>query len=89
VVPVWPGQYLVHVFTPYFFPSRVGPADITVGVHPGQLIELQYRAPLWTFSRGSLGSLPQRYNGLIAMLVVIAVAVLVVFVASAVPILAG
>jgi hypothetical protein len=42
----------------------VGPADLSVPVHPGQTVELEYRAPLWAFSAGSLGAPPQQYNGL-------------------------
>ena len=77
VVPAPPGQYHVHVHTPYFVPSRVGPADYVVAVQPGQLVELEYKAPVWTFSPGSLGPPPQTYNGLTAV-VVITIAVLVV-----------
>ena len=77
VVPAPPGQYHVHVHTPYFVPSRVGPADYTVAVEPGLLVELEYKAPVWTFSPGSLGPPPQTYNGLTAM-VVVTIAVLVV-----------
>lgn len=63
IYPTWPGQYHVQVFVPYAIPRRVGPAEFTVFVHPGQLVELEYKVPLWTFSRGSLGPPPQRYNG--------------------------
>jgi hypothetical protein len=48
VVPAPPGQYHVHVHAPYLLPSRVGPADITVNVAPGHLVELEYKAPVWT-----------------------------------------
>jgi hypothetical protein len=86
VLPLAPGQYHVHVHTPYFFPNRVGPADYTTVVNAGQVVELEYKAPLFTFSRGSLGPPPQRYNGLVPTiaifgvlaLFVIAVAVLLV-----------
>ncbi len=70
------GQYHVHVYVPYFFPRRVGPSDYTVVVNPGQLVELEYRVPMWTFSAGSLGPPPQRYNG--ASIVIGATAVAVV-----------
>jgi hypothetical protein len=53
-----------------FLPSRVGPADITVNVAPGHVVELEYKAPVWTFSPGSLGAPPQTYNGQTAMIVV-------------------
>jgi hypothetical protein len=89
VVPAPPGQYHVHVHTPYFLPSRVGPADYTVGVGPGQWVELEYKVPVWTFSPGSLGPPPQTYNGQAAMVIVTVVALVVVFAAMFVLALAG
>jgi hypothetical protein len=89
VVPAPPGQYHVHVHTPYFLPSRVGPADISVNVAPGHLVELEYKAPVWTFSAGSLGPPPQSYNGQTAMIVVTIVALVVVFGAMLILALAG
>lgn len=80
-VPAPPGQYHVHVHVPYFLPSRVGPADYVAVVQPGQWVELEYKAPIWTFSPGSLGPPPQRYNGRTAMVVVSVVAVVLVFAA--------
>jgi hypothetical protein len=64
VIPVQPGQHHLHIHVPYFLPPKVGPADLAVPVHPGQTVELEYRAPLWAFSSGSLGAPPQKYNGL-------------------------
>lgn len=64
VIPVQPGQYQLHVHVPYFLPPRIGPADLTVDVAPGQTVALEYRAPMWNFSRGSLGAPPQQWNGL-------------------------
>jgi hypothetical protein len=81
VVPAPPGQYHVHVHTPYFLPSRVGSADHAVVVQPGQWVELEYKVPVWTFSPGSLGPPPQTYNGKTAMMVVSIVAVVLVFAA--------
>jgi hypothetical protein len=75
------GYYHVHVHTPFFLPSRVGPADYTVGVGPGQWVELEYKAPVWTFSPGSLGPPPQTYNGQAAMVIVTVVALVVAFAA--------
>jgi len=43
VFPLAPGQYQVHVHTPYFFPQRVGPADYAAIVYPGQFVELDTR----------------------------------------------
>jgi hypothetical protein len=79
VVPVRPGDHRLDVYTPYFLPPKVGQADLVVNVPPGQTVELEYRAPLIAFSRGSLGAPPQRYNGmwfLIVMLVILVLAVL-------------
>jgi hypothetical protein len=80
VFPLAPGQYHLHVHTPYFFPRQVGPADHTVAVHPGQVVELEYRAPLFTFVRGALGPPPQPYRGVIALSAVLAVPVVLILV---------
>jgi hypothetical protein len=79
VYPTQPGHYHVHVYLPYWLPSRVGSADFAVLVAPGHFVELEYKAPLFTFSRGSLGPPPQRYNG-VAATIAIVVAVLILFV---------
>ena len=63
VLPARPGQHHVHVHVPYFLPPKLGPADATADVRPGQLAELEYKAPLWSFSAGALGVGPQKYNG--------------------------
>ena len=90
VVPLHPGRYHVHVYTPYLLPPRVGPADYAVDVPPGRVVDLHYRAPLWAFSRGSLGPPPQAYNGVgvvagtavaAAVVVVVAMAVLLLLAA--------
>lgn len=73
VLPLTPGQYQVHVHVPYIFPKQSGRADYTVAVTPGQLVELEYRAPFFTFSRGSLGPPPQRYRGIWPIVVMFAV----------------
>jgi hypothetical protein len=80
VLPLTAAQYLVHVYVPYFFPRRVGPADYTVAVNPGQIVELEYRVPLWTFSLGSLGPPPQRYNGVGLTVAIMAAAVLLMII---------
>ena len=72
-LPVPPGQYRVHVHLPYFLPKQMGPADYDVAVHPGQWVHVEYKPPLWSFSKGSLGPPPQSMNGLIPMLAVIAI----------------
>ncbi|WP_127932450.1 hypothetical protein [Nonomuraea polychroma] len=74
-IPLPPGQYQLHVHLPYFLPSRIGPADLTVWLQPGMALELEYRAPLWAYSRGALGPAPQPWNGkgyIIAMLAILA-----------------
>ncbi|BDE13700.1 MULTISPECIES: hypothetical protein [Mycobacterium] len=73
MLPAQPGRHHVHVHIPYFLPPKIGPADAVVDVHPGHIVELEYRAPAWSFSAGSLGPPPQSYNGLgitIAVMVV-------------------
>ena len=84
VLPARPGQHQVHVHVPYFLPSRMGQADATADVRPGQVAELEYKAPMWAFSPGSLGVGPQKYNGVgitIAIAAIpIAVIVLVIFI---------
>lgn len=64
VIPTLPGRHHVHVHVPYFaWPRRIGPADTDVDVYPGRLTELEYRRPAWSYSAGSLGTGPQRCNG--------------------------
>ena len=63
VVPTSPGQHQVHVHVSALFQRRMGPADTVVQVQPGGLTELEYKAPAWQWSPGSLGVGPQRYNG--------------------------
>lgn len=65
-LPMPPGQYHLHVHTRYFMPSQLGKADTVVPVSPGHIVEVEYRAPLWALSAGSLGPVPQRYNGVAA-----------------------
>jgi|KBSSwiStaDraftv2_1062776.scaffolds.fasta_scaffold874320_2 hypothetical protein len=84
ILPAVPGQYHVQVYIPYWLPSRAGPADFTAVVNPGQWVELEYKAPLFTFSRGSLGPPPQSYNGIGAMIAITVVSALIVIFAAAV-----
>ena len=72
-MPARPGQHHVHVHVPYFLPSKLGQADSTADVRPGQVTELEYKAPLWSFSAGSLGVGPQKYNGVGITLAVVAI----------------
>ena len=74
VVPVRPGQHRVHVHVPYWLPAQIGPADTLVDVYPGRWVELEYKAPVWGFSPGSLGAPPQSYNGVgvtVALMVIL------------------
>lgn len=64
---------------PYFLPPKLGPADTTVDVSPGQVTELEYKAPLWAFSAGSLGVGPQKYNGVGITLAIVAIPFVIVF----------
>ncbi len=61
----------------YLAPARMGPADHDADVAPGQWTEVEYKPPLWTLGKGSLGPPPQRYRGLIPILMVLAVSVVV------------
>lgn len=73
VLPVPPGQYHLHVHVPYLLPPQVGPADLGVNVHPGQTVELEYRAPMINFMKGALGTPPQKYPGMTASIILLAV----------------
>jgi hypothetical protein len=73
VIPLPPGQYHLHVHLPYLLPSQIGPADLTIWLQPARALDVEYRAPLFAFSRGALGPAPQPWNGkgcLIALLAV-------------------
>jgi hypothetical protein len=80
VIPLPPGQYHLHIHVPYLIPTQIGKADLPINVGGGRPIELEYRAPLWAFSPGSLGSPPQKYNGVLAtvLLMVVPLAVLII-----------
>ncbi|ROP34085.1 hypothetical protein [Couchioplanes caeruleus] len=69
VVPLAPGQHHVHVHVPYLLPTCIGAADLGVTVHPGQTVELDYRAPMIVFIGGALGPPPQKYPGMVATIV--------------------
>ncbi|MBC6457424.1 hypothetical protein HKK72_05855 [Actinomadura sp. HBU206391] len=64
VIPMPAGQHHVHVHVPYIIPSQVGPADLQLPLQPGQVLEVEYRAPMWAFSRGAIGPAPQPWNGM-------------------------
>ena len=79
VLPARPGQHQVNVHVPYFLPPKLGPADTTADVRPGQLAELEYKAPLWSFSAGSLGVGPQKYNGVGITIAIVAIPFVILF----------
>lgn len=89
VIPVAPGQHHVHVHIPYFLPPKVGVADLPVMVQPGQVVELEYRAPMIVFMSGSLGAPPQKYNGATAMIVIMALSFLILICGCLVPIISS
>jgi hypothetical protein len=78
-VPARPGQHHVHVYVPYFLPPKMGPADATADVRPGQVAELEYKAPIWAFSAGSLGVGPQKYNGVGITIAIVAIPLVLLF----------
>jgi hypothetical protein len=79
-LPARPGQHHVHVHVPYFLPPKLGPADATTDVRPGQVAQLEYKAPVWSFSPGSLGVGPQKYNGVGITLAIVAIPFVLLFV---------
>nr|WP_020790102.1 hypothetical protein [Gordonia sp. NB41Y] len=88
-IPLTPGQHHLHVYVPYFLPPKIGKADLPILVQPNQPVELQYRAPLWAFSGGSLGPGPQPYKGLGAMIGITAVVVVLMLLVILLPLLAA
>ncbi|GAA1613891.1 hypothetical protein GCM10009828_047430 [Actinoplanes couchii] len=82
VIPMPAGQYHVHVHVPYLIPPRIGSADSVVPVYPGQVVEVEYRAPIIGWLDGTMGPPPQRHRGMgagIALMIVPLVALLCVF----------
>ncbi|PEG33477.1 hypothetical protein CQY20_30600 [Mycolicibacterium agri] len=79
MLPARPGRHHVHVYVPYFLPPRLGPADATADVYPGRFVELDYKAPVWAFSAGSLGVGPQKYNGVGITLALVAIPFVLLF----------
>jgi hypothetical protein len=51
---------------------RLGSADVTVNLLPGHIAELEYRAPVHNFpyARAALGTPPQQYRDLRAMIAI-------------------
>jgi hypothetical protein len=88
-IPVAPGRHEVHVHTPYFLPSRVGPADTTVDVAPGQTLDLEYRSPVVVFMNGALGAPPQKYPGMLFMIILYVVLALLIVCCCGAAILGG
>lgn len=68
-----PGEHRLHIHVPYLLPSRVGEVDAAVSVAPQCATELEYAAPAWIFSKGSLGAAPQPYAGMGALIAAIVV----------------
>ena len=89
VMPARPGPHHVHVYVPYWLPPQIGPADTSVNVYPGRLVELEYKAPVWGFSSGSLGVPPQSYNGVAVSIGVMAAALIFAFVLPLIMMLAN
>ncbi|MDT5348964.1 MAG: hypothetical protein QOH91_2251 [Mycobacterium sp.] len=89
VVPARPGPHHVHVHVPYWLPQQIGPADTSVDVYPGRLVELEYKAPVWGFSPGSLGTPPQSYNGVGITIAIMAASLLLAVVLPLIMMLAS
>jgi hypothetical protein len=89
VIPLPPGQYHVHIHTPYLIPSKVGNADLPVNVGGGRPVELEYRAPVWVWAPGALGSPPQKYNGALLGTLIVAVAIAIPLICCCVGVLSN
>ncbi|AGL18876.1 hypothetical protein [Actinoplanes sp. N902-109] len=76
-IPVPPGQHHLHVHVPYLLPSRIGSADLGVTVQPGQVVEVEYRAPTIAFIDGAIGPPPQKYPGMVVTWILLAVSALI------------
>ncbi|WP_156325851.1 hypothetical protein [Nonomuraea sp. SBT364] len=74
VIPLPPGQYHLHVHLPYLLPAQIGPADLTIWLQPGAALDVEYRAPVFAYSRGALGPAPQPWNGMGCMIALMLVA---------------
>jgi len=79
VVPVPPGQHHVHVHVPYLLPPRIGTAETVVPVHPGQVVEVEYRAPAIAFLDGTIGPPPQKHRGMPAAIALVVVPLVLLF----------
>ena len=62
-LPLPPGRHHLRMHVRYPAFRRFGPAELTIDVPRGQLVQLEYKTPLWTFSAGALGPAPQRARG--------------------------
>jgi hypothetical protein len=87
VVTAPPGPCRIHVHLPYVMPRKMGSADYDAVVSPGQWVEVEYKPPLWSFSKGSLGPAPQSYRGVVPMVAFIGgmLAIVVLMILSARP----
>lgn len=51
-IPVAPGHHAVRVYCPYLFYRYMGDSVVEVDVAPGQVVAVQWRAPLLVFLKG-------------------------------------
>jgi hypothetical protein len=88
-IPMPAGHHHVHVHIPYILPPRLGPADLQVPLQQGQSVELEYRAPMFAFSRGAMGPGPQPWNGMGITIALVAVPLLFAFLMFMISIIAA
>jgi hypothetical protein len=74
VIFVQPGTHHVQVYVPYLVPRRVGVAETMVPAYPGQVVEVEYRAPAFGWLGGAIGPAPQKFPGLPAAITLMATA---------------
>jgi hypothetical protein len=68
VVPVWAGRTRVEAECSWMW--KYGHATLEFDVAPGQTVPVFYALPYTTWSRGSIGHVPQKRNGLLPILLV-------------------
>lgn len=86
-IPLPPGQHHVHVHAPYLIPTKVGPVDTTINVAPNQVVQLEYKLPVFIFSQGAIGPSPQPYNGVGAAVALFVIPFVLVFLLILLPLL--
>jgi hypothetical protein len=86
-VPVWAGRVRVEAHTQWL--RRYGQAELDVDVPPGAVVPVYYAVPWHQFTRGAMGTTPQRRPGVWMLALFLGVPLLLAALAVAGGILAG